>query len=404
MAAGRDPVTGRLGHGQADGRLADEPIEQADRVRAAPDAGQDEVGQTALDSLELGRRLVAQDPLEVAHDCRIGMRPHRRAQDIVGRLDVRDPVAHRLVDRVLEGGRAGGDRPDLGTQRAHPQHVGLLAPDVLGAHEHDAGQVEQGAGRGRGDAVLAGPGLGDHPRLAQPPGEQRLAQGVVDLVGPGVAEVLALEVEAQDRRDPTGRGPIGADLPAGLGQRGGRQAIGPVERGGPTGVGRQERPELGPEARIVTQGRSRPARVPRGPPSASRARSGRRTRGCSPSGRPRPPRAGRRRPASAGPRGWAGPSAPPGRAWRTAPPGADPCAAARPRPGAPRPPRRRPRPTAGIASTASPTFAGLSPPARITGSARATAAARPAEERVPVPPGCGPPAVSSRIRSTPASR
>ena len=41
--------------------------------------------------------------------------------------------------------------------------------------------------------VLTGPGFGNHPRFAHPQRQQRLAQGVVDLVGPGVVEVLAFE-------------------------------------------------------------------------------------------------------------------------------------------------------------------------------------------------------------------
>ena len=96
------PVAGGLGDRQPDRRLADEPVEEPDRVRAATDAGEDEVGQPALDRCELGRGLVAEHALEVAHDRRVGMRAHRRAEHVMGRLDVRDPVAHRLVDRVLE--------------------------------------------------------------------------------------------------------------------------------------------------------------------------------------------------------------------------------------------------------------------------------------------------------------
>ena len=128
----------------------------------------------------------------------------------MGRLDVGDPVAHRLVDRVLERRRAGGDAADLGAERAHAQDVGPLALDVLGAHVHDARQVEQGAGRRRRDAVLAGAGLGDDPGLAQPAGQERLAEGVVDLVGAGVGEVLALEVEAERRGWAGGAGGLGA--------------------------------------------------------------------------------------------------------------------------------------------------------------------------------------------------
>ena len=58
-------------------------------------------------------------------------------------------------------------------------------------------QAEQGRRRGGGDAVLAGPGLGDDARLAHAPRQQRLADAVVDLVGAGVVEVLALEEDAR---------------------------------------------------------------------------------------------------------------------------------------------------------------------------------------------------------------
>ena len=118
----------------------------------------------------------------------------------MGRLDVRDPVPHRLVDRVLEGRAAGGDRPDLRPERPHPEHVRLLPLDVLGAHVDDARQAEERAGRRGRDAVLAGAGLGDHPGLAQAAGQERLAEGVVDLVGAGVGEVLALEVDPEPVR------------------------------------------------------------------------------------------------------------------------------------------------------------------------------------------------------------
>ena len=155
-------------------------------------------GRRPSTAAQLGRRLVADPPLEVAHDRRVRVRAHRRPEHVVGRLDVRDPVAHRLVDGVLERRAAGLHGPDLRAERVHAQHVRLLALDVLRAHVHDARQPEQRARGGGRDAVLAGAGLGDDPRLAEPARQQRLAEGVVDLVGAGVGEVLALQVQAQD--------------------------------------------------------------------------------------------------------------------------------------------------------------------------------------------------------------
>ena len=89
---------------------------------------------------------------------------------------------------------------------------------------------EQGGRGGRGDAVLAGAGLGDEAGLAHPPGEQRLAEDVVDLVRAGVVEVLALEQQAH------------AELAAEV------VALGEDRR--PAGVVAQDVVELGAERRV----------------------------------------------------------------------------------------------------------------------------------------------------------
>ena len=85
---------------------------------------------------------------------------------------------------------------DLGAEQLHAEDVQRLALDVDGAHVDLARQAEQRAGGRGGDAVLAGAGLGDDARLAHAARQQHLADAVVDLVRAGVAEVLALEVDA----------------------------------------------------------------------------------------------------------------------------------------------------------------------------------------------------------------
>jgi len=82
--------------------------------------------------------------------------------------------------------------------------------------------------------VLAGPGLGDDALLAHPRGEQRLADGVVDLVRAGVVQVLALE---QDLR--------AADLLA--------EALGVIDRAGTAHIVGQILVVGGDEGRIATR-------------------------------------------------------------------------------------------------------------------------------------------------------
>ena len=93
--------------------------------------------------------------------------------------------------RVFEGFH----RHNGGAQQLHAEHIGRLTLDVLGAHVHHAFHAVAGGHGGGGHAVLAGTGFGDHPLLAHALGQQRLANGVVDLVRPGVVEVFALEVD-----------------------------------------------------------------------------------------------------------------------------------------------------------------------------------------------------------------
>ena len=97
----------------------------------------------------------------------------------------------------------------FGAHQLHPEDVELLPLDVLGAHVDDGLEAEQRADdRGR-DAVLAGAGLGDQPRLAHAPREQALPQHLVGLVGAAVKQVLALQIDvarqvaaARQRRRP----------------------------------------------------------------------------------------------------------------------------------------------------------------------------------------------------------
>ena len=207
--------------------VAEERLEQPDRVGAAAHARGHGVRQHAVPVQALRPRLVADAAGEVADHARERVRSGGGAEEVRRVVDGRDPVAERLVDGVLEGAAAGVDRDDLRAEQAHPDHVERLALHVDRAHVDGAVEAEVRRGGGGGDAVLAGAGLGDHAVLAHPLGEQRLAQHVADLVGAGVVEVLALEQHPA------------ADL---LGQ-----PAGFVERAGHVGVVAQDRVELGQE-------------------------------------------------------------------------------------------------------------------------------------------------------------
>ena len=196
VAAGLRALATGFAADELDRRVGDEGVEDADGVRAAADAGDHGVGQPPRQGQHLLPGLHADDPLKVPHHHGERMRAADRADAVVGVLDRGDPVPERLVHRVLERAAARGDRDDLGAEHPHPGHVQRLPPGVLLPHVDHAVQAEQGAGGRGGHSVLPGTGLGDDPGLAHPPGQQGLAEHVVDLVRAGVRQVLALQQDA----------------------------------------------------------------------------------------------------------------------------------------------------------------------------------------------------------------
>ena len=168
-------------------------MEQPDRVGSAAHAGNRHIRQAAGKLQHLRPGLAADHRLQLAHQIRIGMRSHGRAQNIIGAVGVGNPVAQRLVDGGAQGLIPGGHRYHGGTHELHAAHVGSLALDVDSTHVHEAGQSQTRRGGGARHTVLSGAGFRDDALGAKAFRKQRLPQRVVDLVSAGMREVLALQ-------------------------------------------------------------------------------------------------------------------------------------------------------------------------------------------------------------------
>ena len=106
---------------------------------AATDAGAHRVREPAGVCQRLCPGLDSDARCEVPDHHRERMRAGDRTQQVVRRLDVRDPVAERLVDGVLRGYTgAGGHRDHRGAEQLHPGDVEGLPADVLLAHVDEA--------------------------------------------------------------------------------------------------------------------------------------------------------------------------------------------------------------------------------------------------------------------------
>jgi hypothetical protein len=142
VALRNDAVAAGFDAGHAHAFVIEEGMEEADRVAAAADAGDEQIGQALLALQDLAAGLDADHAVEIAHHHREGMRAERGAEDVVRGAHVRDPVAHGLVDGLLERGLAGGDGDDFGPEEAHAGDVERLALHIDLAHVDDAFHAE----------------------------------------------------------------------------------------------------------------------------------------------------------------------------------------------------------------------------------------------------------------------
>jgi hypothetical protein len=133
----------------------------------------------------------ANDAVEIANHHGKRMRAQGGAEDVVGVLDSGNPVSHRFVDRFFQGGLSGGDGNDFGSHESHAGHVEGLSLHIDGTHVNGAAHAKTRTDGCGGDAVLTGSGFGNDALFAKALGEEDLADGVIDFVGPGVEEVLS---------------------------------------------------------------------------------------------------------------------------------------------------------------------------------------------------------------------
>src|ERR1022692_2103912 len=173
----------------------DEIVEDANRIRAAADAGDNRVRQFALSFNDLRARLAANDFVKIAHHRWIWMSAEHAAKKIMRGANVGYPIAHGLVDGIFQRARTRIHAANLRAQQPHTKNVEFLSSHVLGAHVDNAFEAQQRAYGGRGDAVLSRPGFGDDAALSHAFGQQSLSETVVDFVRAGVKEIFALEID-----------------------------------------------------------------------------------------------------------------------------------------------------------------------------------------------------------------
>ena len=197
MASRLHPVATGFEAVQLDRVVADEVIEDTDGVGSPSDAGRDIAGQATMLLQHLLAGLGGDDPLQLPHQQREGVGAADGAYQVVGGVHGGHPVAHGLVHGILQSAGAGRDGVDLSAQQLHPGDIEGLPSRVDLSHIDAAFKPQQGGGRGGRNPMLTGTGLRDHPPFAHPPGQQRLPEHVVDLVGASVVEILALEVDGR---------------------------------------------------------------------------------------------------------------------------------------------------------------------------------------------------------------
>ena len=139
-----DAVPARLGAVDPHLRVVEEGVEGADGIGAAAD-GDERARQPALELEMLGADLVPDHRLEVAHHLRIGVRAGGGADEVVGRLDMGDPVAQRPFMASLSVPAPAVTGRTRRRASSCARRVGMLTGDVGRAHEDGGGEPEAAA-------------------------------------------------------------------------------------------------------------------------------------------------------------------------------------------------------------------------------------------------------------------
>lgn len=198
MTAGHlDALAGRLDAVERDALVVEEAAEQAHRIRPSTDARDRGVRQAALERQDLLARLAPDDRLELAHHRRVRVGADDGADAEEDVLEVTGVGVECRIDGLLERTPAELDRHDLRAEHLHAHDVRVLLGDVDRTHVDLALETHVRGCRRESDAVLAGTRLRDELLLAHALREQGLAEAVVDLVRPGVVEILTFEVDAR---------------------------------------------------------------------------------------------------------------------------------------------------------------------------------------------------------------
>ena len=103
MTVGFDAVASGFYADQPDGFVVYEAAEESDGVGATTYTCDGVVGEASDLGEALGARFFSDDVLEVADEHRVRVRSDGAADEVVGGLDVGDPVSDCFVDGVFEG-------------------------------------------------------------------------------------------------------------------------------------------------------------------------------------------------------------------------------------------------------------------------------------------------------------
>ena len=145
-------------------------------------------------SLELLSGLLTDTVLEVADHQREGMGTRSRS-NAVDRVFIFSGIGCESgVNCLFQSFETEADRDDIGAQQLHPCDIGCLLGYIHLTHIDVALEPEVGCCSSQGHAVLSGAGLGDQFLFPHIFGQQTLAHTVVELVGAGVVEIFALEI------------------------------------------------------------------------------------------------------------------------------------------------------------------------------------------------------------------
>src|SRR6056297_76490 len=195
MFAGVNTPSSRFNTHHANIFIVYERMKEANSITSSSHTGYQEVRKLSFCFNYLFTRFVANYPLKISDNSRIGMGANDRTNYVMSGFDICHPVANGFVGGICKSAASRHDRYYFCTKKAHPVNIQSLPPHIFLSHEDVAFKTESCCSSSTCYSVLSRAGFSYYPFLTQLLSDKRLSHCIVYIVCPCMVKIFPFQID-----------------------------------------------------------------------------------------------------------------------------------------------------------------------------------------------------------------